>query len=230
MWHVWRTELPGRYRVDIRDPDYLNAWFVFYDENANPVRVHIRDSFDVEKLRYTYEKVDLPWMHKKPLPRRRITKTPLTGSLTEPTTFPKALDSVIKTRVIRPGKKRSKQEKEEQEEVLVVEFEIKLTDEFVKFDVYVNDMSNDEDDENNVKVVRPELAGSYTSLVHKGKHMVGKDGKMVMVRKSSLKLGLNTLLEELGDEDNEIVEVSLVPRTGTQGIEITDVKIVYVSD
>ncbi|KAL9226153.1 hypothetical protein vseg_001997 [Gypsophila vaccaria] len=237
MWHVWRTQLPGP-RVNIYEPDYLNAWFVFYDENANPVRVYIRDSFDIEKLGYTYEKVDLPWTF-SPVPGGRVpTKTRAkilsSSSKINSVTFPKALDSVIKTQVARPGKQSPGQQK--QEEVLVVDFDTMPTDEFVKFDVYINDTLDREKDEDSARVT-PELAGSYNALAHRAKHMMTKGAmkkdekkKMMMIRKSCLKLALNTLLEEIGDEDSDVLEVTIAPRSGTQGIEITSIKIVYASD
>lgn len=39
IWSVWKT-LPGKARRDFDDPDYLNATFLLYDENAQLVRMH----------------------------------------------------------------------------------------------------------------------------------------------------------------------------------------------
>ncbi|XP_074309646.1 polyphenol oxidase, chloroplastic-like [Silene latifolia] len=233
MWHLWRTELPGPSRVDISDPDYLNAWFVFYDENGNPVKVKVRDSFDIEKLGYTYEKVELPWL--QPLrirPSPRMVKPPFT---TESVTFPKALDSVIKTQVKRPSKSlgRSMREKEEEEEILVIEFELcHAEDKFVKFDVYVNDpIDHSNDDEETM--VTPEMAGTYTALPHRGmQHRSGMRNMMSgeVKRKTSLRLALNILLEEIGVGNDDTIEVALVPRSGTECLNITAVKIEFTSE
>ncbi|XP_074309649.1 polyphenol oxidase, chloroplastic-like [Silene latifolia] len=235
MWHLWRTVLDGGSRVDIREPDYLNAWFVFYDENAIPVKVKVRDSLDIEKLGYTYQDVELPWLS---TPRPRISpysellrmKPPVTPESS--VTFPKALDSVIKTLVRRPSKSlgRSMREKEEEEEILVIEFELcHAEDQFVKFDVYVNDpIDHNNDDEDTM--VTPEMAGTYTALPHRRmqhKMMNGKDEKK---RKSTLKLALNTLLKEIGIEDDDTIEVALVPRSGTKCLNITGVKIGFTSE
>ncbi|XP_074309653.1 polyphenol oxidase, chloroplastic-like [Silene latifolia] len=234
MWHLWRTELPGRSRVNIRDQDYLNAWFVFYDENANPVKVKVKDSFDIEKLGYTYEKVELPWLFQPRVrPSRPMIITPFTPD--ETVTFPKALDSVIKIQVRRPSKSlgRTIEEKEEEEEILVIEFELCHADvQFVKFDVYVNDPIDHSNDDEDTKVT-PGMAGTYTSLSHRGmpnmsgmKNMTSGEVK----RKSSLRLALNLLLAEIGVENDDIIEVALVPRSGTECLDITAVKIEFTSD
>ncbi|XP_074309645.1 polyphenol oxidase, chloroplastic-like [Silene latifolia] len=233
MWHLWRTVLPGRSRVDIRDSDYLNAWFVFYDENANPVKVKVRDSFDIEKLGYTYDQdVELPWLHRPP-PRRpspRTTKTPFT---TESVTFPKALNSVIKTQFRRPSKslRRTMLEKEEEEEILVIDFELCFVDdEFVKFDVYINDPIDHSNDDEKTRVT-PEMAGTYTALPHRGmQHNKMMNGKDEMKRKCTLKLALNALLKEIGVDDVDVIEVALVPRSGTKCLDITAVKIDFISE
>lgn len=57
MWNIWKT-LGGR-RQDITDSDYLDASFVFYDENAQLVRVKVRDCLDPTNLGYTYQDVDI---------------------------------------------------------------------------------------------------------------------------------------------------------------------------
>lgn len=67
MWTLWKT-LGGR-RQDITDPDFLDASFVFYDENAKMVRVKVRDCLDHTKLGYVYQDVEVPWLRSRPKPR-----------------------------------------------------------------------------------------------------------------------------------------------------------------
>jgi hypothetical protein len=62
LWLMWR-ELGGQ---DIDDPDWLDAEFLFYDENADMVRVNVRDTLDFEKFRVVYEQVDVEWLHYSP--------------------------------------------------------------------------------------------------------------------------------------------------------------------
>ncbi|KAL2526045.1 polyphenol oxidase I [Abeliophyllum distichum] len=52
MWTIWLNNLGGS---NFTDPDWLNAYFIFYNEEANPVRVRVKDCLDVTKLGYQYE-------------------------------------------------------------------------------------------------------------------------------------------------------------------------------
>ena len=72
MWSDWKT-LRGK-RRDFTDPDWLDAGFLFYDENAQLIRVKVRESLDTKKLGYVYQDVDvdIPWLKSKPTPRRTI--------------------------------------------------------------------------------------------------------------------------------------------------------------
>ncbi|KAF2303387.1 hypothetical protein GH714_017747 [Hevea brasiliensis] len=72
MWTIWKT-LGGK-RTEFTDPDWLDATFLFYDENANLVRVKVRDCIDHKKMRYAYQEVDIPWLKSKPTPRTLIKK------------------------------------------------------------------------------------------------------------------------------------------------------------
>lgn len=63
MWCDWKN-LPGGKRTGFEDdPDWMESQLLFYDENADLIRVKIKDSLDIVKLRYTYEEVDNPWAH-----------------------------------------------------------------------------------------------------------------------------------------------------------------------
>ncbi|GAB4826922.1 hypothetical protein Ancab_033801 [Ancistrocladus abbreviatus] len=228
VWSIWKT-LGGK-RNDPTDPDWLNTEFIFYDENANLVRVKVQDCLDTTNLGYVYQDVDLPWLNSRPTSKKSKVKSLFsrpksahaapTSTQTAPTVdFPKALTSVIRTEVARPKKGRSKKEKEEEEEVLVIGVELER-DVFVKFDVFVND----EEDDPKHGPVRTEFAGSFVNVIHKHKH--GKNNKKM---KTKLRLGITDLLEDLGADDDESVVVTLVPRQGSDVVVITDVKIVFAS-
>ncbi|KAI3795827.1 hypothetical protein L1987_38487 [Smallanthus sonchifolius] len=172
MWSVWKT-LGGK-RNDFTDKDWLDSSFLFYDENAEMVRVKVRDCLD--------------------------SKNP-------------GLDKTIKVLVPRPKKSRSKKQKGEEEEILVIEgIEVKR-DAFVKFDVFVND----EDDGVKATADKTEFAGSFVNVPHKHKH-----GKNVKTR---LRLGISELLEDLKAEDDDNVLVTLVPKNGGDEISIRGIKI-----
>ncbi|KAI9120335.1 hypothetical protein K1719_007368 [Acacia pycnantha] len=233
MWSIWKTLGGNNKRRDISDPDWLNSGFLFYDENKNLVRVKIKDCLDTTKLGYVYQDVDIPWLKSKPTPSRKSSKprklalvpqlfgvgaAQAAETSSKTVKFPVVLESTVSTVVKRPKKGRSTKEKEEKEEVLVIEgIEFERND-AVKFDVFVND----EDD----KVVRPdntEFAGSFVSVPHTHKH---KNKKVI----TYLRLGLSDLLEDLEAEDDDSVRVTLVPRYGKGLVTIRGIKIDLIAD
>jgi len=227
MWSVWRGLASSN--KDFTDSDWLNASFIFYDENKQAVRVKVKDCLDTKKLGYTYQDVDLPWKNSRPATKRSRAVTTLSSSTpktanaatspsTSTVTFPRPLDSMIRTDVKRPNKSKRK---EAAEEVLVVEVELEKSNVYVKFDVYVND----EDDIHSKKTqIRTEYAGSFVNVPHKHRH--GKQSKKM---KTNLRLGLKDLIEELGADDDEAITVTLVPRCGNEAVIINDIKIVLSS-
>ncbi|KAF2305141.1 hypothetical protein P3X46_033300 [Hevea brasiliensis] len=229
MWTIWKT-LGGKKRTEFADPDWLDAAFLFYDENANLVRVKVRDCIDTKQLGYVYQEVDIPWLKSKPTPRRLTKKVANvfhhhghaaqaaeTQNLTPLSSFPLVLDKVIRTMVRRPKKSRSKQEKEEEEEILVVDGIELDRDAVVKFDVYVNDEDDLQSGPDN-----SEFAGSFVNVPHVHKH-----GKKM---KTCLRLGITDLLEDLGAEDDDSVVVTLVPKYGKGNVKIGGIKIDFVQD
>ncbi|KAD4982380.1 hypothetical protein E3N88_19051 [Mikania micrantha] len=220
MWSVWKT-LGGK-RNDFSDKDWLDSSFLFYDENAEMVRVKVRDCLDSKNLGYVYQNVETPWLNSKPTPRikRVLSKIKKLGVARADEhipfakdVFPASLDKPIKVLVPRPKKSRSKKQKEEEEEILVIQgIEVKR-DAFVKFDVFVND----EDDGMNATADKTEFAGSFVNVPHKHKHK-----KNVKTR---LRLGISELLEDLNADDDDNVLVTLVPKNGGGEISIGGIKI-----
>ncbi|KAL3820540.1 hypothetical protein ACJIZ3_006445 [Penstemon smallii] len=211
MWTVWKT-LGGR-REDIKDPDYLDASFLFYDENAQMVRVKVRDCLDETKLGYVYQDVEIPWMESRPKPRvssvlRKLKKLGKANAA-ETHVLPAKLDKVIKVMVKRPKKRRSKKEKDEVEEILVIQGIELERDAYAKFDVYINDEDDTVTTEENT-----EFAGSFVNVPHKHKH-----GKKI---KTDLRLSISDILEDLDTEDDDHVLVTLVPTSAGDSIKIHD--------
>ncbi|BBN04284.1 polyphenol oxidase [Marchantia polymorpha subsp. ruderalis] len=61
LWSVWRKL--GYGHDDPTDPDWLDATFLFWDENAVMRRVKVRDFLDLNALGYRYEEVnDASWI------------------------------------------------------------------------------------------------------------------------------------------------------------------------
>nr|ADC92563.1 polyphenol oxidase [Nelumbo nucifera] len=221
MWTIWK-KLGGR-RKDFKDPDWLNAGFLLYDENKQLVRVKVRDCLDEKKLRYSYQDVEIPWMKTRPTPGKlmaaaqklKITDRGLKKKKPTVSEFPKELDAPFKVVVKRPRKSRSKKEKEDEEEILVIDQVELERDTVVKFDVYINDEDEPSPD-------KSEFAGSFVNVPH-------KHGKKMSKLKTCLRFGISELLEDLEAEDDDEVVVTIVPRIGGDLVTIGGIKIVFAS-
>ncbi|KAK1303914.1 hypothetical protein QJS10_CPB11g01353 [Acorus calamus] len=226
MWDVWKAINKNKHK-DFTDKDWLETSFLFYDENKRPVRVRVRDALEPSVMKYGYEQVPLPWLKTKPLVKLgRLTKAARGKKLEEhveadvAASFPLKLKKAVSVTVKRPKVSRSATEKEEAEEVLVVDGIEFSRDEYVKIDVYVNSAGHEE----KVSPGGRELIGSFVSVPHKHKH--DKKEKAIT---TSLRLGLSEFLEETGAEGDESIVVSLVPRKGKSKIKIGGLKIEFAS-
>lgn len=220
MWDLWKG-IGGSHR-DFTDSDWLDTAFLFYDENAQLVRVKVRDCLDSAKLRYTYQEVEVPWLRSRPT-TRRVAKTAAADSARKKkagagdaaSVFPRKLDSVVKVIVKRPKKSRSKKEKEDEDELLVIDQIEVPRDVPAKFDVFVN-----VEDHKKRGPGASEFAGSFVNVAHKHKH-----SKSPALIKTRLRLGITELLEDLGADDDDDVVVTLVPRYGKDVITVGGVHI-----
>lgn len=217
MWTIWQ-QLGGTGRKrDYTDSDWLNASFIFYDENGQAVRVRVADTLDNQKMGYKFAKTPLPWLDSKPVPAKKKTgyaaksKAPYVTSV-----FPVTLDKVVQVKVARPKTSRTKEEKEAEEEILLLEGVEVAIDKYAKFDVYLND-----DDDPSGGKDKAEYAGSFAHLPHKHKGM-----KKI---RTTLSLGLNEALEDLGVEGDDSILVTLAPKVGGGVVTVDSIKIVYGS-
>ena len=132
--------------------------------------------------------------------------------------FPITLDEAASVAVRRPvAAKRSEAEKASREEVLVIDGIEVDRDVAAKFDVFVN-----AEDHAAVGSGGRELAGSFVNVPHRHGHGHGKKGRGI---KTTLRLALNEQLEDLKAEDDESVEVTLVPRQGKGKVKVGGVRI-----
>ncbi|CAL1397916.1 unnamed protein product [Linum trigynum] len=208
MWDLWKTLGPRR--TDFTDPDWLDAAFLFYDENCRLVRCRIGDSLDNKKLKTDYNSVAIEWLHSKRIPKKTGTTKAAPSKtskkkreLTDLSKFPLVLNKAISVAVPRPRKNRSKAEKEEEEEVVVVKgIEIDRS-QVIKFDVALND----DDDGAPAGPRDTEFAGSFVNVPHRQKPGASKF-------KTALTLGITDLLEDLGADGDDTVVVTLVPQAG----------------
>ncbi|KAJ9560931.1 hypothetical protein OSB04_006091 [Centaurea solstitialis] len=223
MWKLWKDMQGPDYpdHTEPTDPDWLNASYLFYDENKNLVRVYNRDSVNMETLGYEYEPSPLPWLRSRPVGRNLnanvAAKSFGTVKKVEETTFPVKLDKTVKVLVKRPATNRSKEDKRKAYELLRVNG-IKLDGEkFVKFDVFVNDL----DDGTPSTPSDSEFAGSFSQLAHLHGH------KMLMT--SGATFGLNELLEDIKAESDEYILVTLEPKEGCEDVTVAEIKVELVA-
>ncbi|XVF25844.1 hypothetical protein REPUB_Repub13aG0248900 [Reevesia pubescens] len=228
MWSLWK-ELPGKKRKDFTDSDWLDSSFVFYDENANLVRCKVRDCLDTKTLGYDYQRCDLPWLRAKPIsrkfsnkgkkPRGQAVAAEIKNKKVIRNAFPIVLDKIVSIEIPRQKKSRTRLEKEDEEEILVIEGIELDRDASVKFDVYIND----EDDESPTGPEDSEFAGTFTNLPHNHKHGNKKF-------KTSLILSLSDLLEDLDVEGDDSIVVTLVPKEGKGLVTVGNIKIDFIQE
>uniref|UniRef100_A0A0C9S6R6 TSA: Wollemia nobilis Ref_Wollemi_Transcript_14401_2252 transcribed RNA sequence n=1 Tax=Wollemia nobilis TaxID=56998 RepID=A0A0C9S6R6_9CONI len=224
MWYIWNSVLG---RKNIQDPDLLNSKFLFYDENKQLVQVRAGDAYDLNKLRYCYQEVDLPWLTDgRSLKKAGTLKAkPAVEKFNESPNQLTELKGPVSVRVKRPTQKRSSKEKNEAEEVLSVEgIELDVT-QSAKFGIFLNLPDADA----STSLDNPHFAGSFVHFGH-GKHEM-KTTKTTTNRKLSYKVGITETLEDIGATEDESIIVTLVPQASKfqpkEPIKFTSVKISY---
>ncbi|KAL4555245.1 hypothetical protein LXL04_037857 [Taraxacum kok-saghyz] len=141
MWKLWK-EMGIKGHIEPPEPDWLNASYVFYNENIELVRVYNKDCVQLEKLKYNYQVVPIPWKYSRPVACTKKSNIALlsVGTVKEAqdSKFPLKLDKITKVLVKRPIINQSKEDKENANEVLLIKEIMFNSHKFVKFDVFVN--------------------------------------------------------------------------------------------
>ncbi|XVF67737.1 hypothetical protein PTKIN_Ptkin10aG0146000 [Pterospermum kingtungense] len=223
LWEVWREI--HQHQLDIKDPDWLDSFFFFYDENLRLVKIKVRDVLDITKLGYSYEQVDRPWLNKRRMPSvppklaRQILKNKHNENKSLLSSYHvlssdfrphgRALGTSLTVKV-----NRSKRETEEEEVIVVHGIEVK-GEAYVKFDVYVNLIN-----ETRINPKFREFAGTFASI---------PGGGEMMKRKINLKLGVSELLQDLEGDQDDSIWVTLLPMTSScSNLTIGGVRIEYM--
>ncbi|XP_057796072.1 polyphenol oxidase I, chloroplastic-like [Salvia miltiorrhiza] len=209
MWTLWKDVLPSDVVPEktITDPDYLNASFLFYDENAQLVRVYVRDSIDTRKMGYDLQRIDLPWLDYRPPIQTALARIKKTSSSAPKaaTLFPLKLNKVVRFEVQKTKKGKA-------DELLVLEDITVDTTKFLKFDVFVND-----EDDNPLELDKAAYAGTYAQVPHKAPKKTST---------TSIRLKLTDLYEDMDIADDDTIVVTIVPRHEGPGVTIGGIKII----
>ncbi|PAN33959.1 hypothetical protein PAHAL_6G060200 [Panicum hallii] len=202
LWHIWSTKLGGE---GFKDPEWLDASFVFYDDVANPrpVRIKFRDVLDTRNLGYTYDaesEKDLPWLtcklnplvpHGKDSPPRPSPRKMLVYPL-----------SLAKGEVVEVAAVAVPPRQPGQQRVLVIqgiEYDPKAEN---KFDVAINVPG---DQALQVGPENSEYAGSF-AVVPSSKAGGGTlEGRITLF--------IDDVLDDVMGDGDTTVDVVLVPRT-----------------
>ncbi|KAK9150035.1 hypothetical protein Syun_008344 [Stephania yunnanensis] len=212
MWDIYSKK--RGYKVEFNDPDFLEASFLFYDENRQLVRCKVSDSLSAEQLGYTYAPEVCPWegigrrIRKEKTAKKQEAKKQLQlVEVSEFGTQPRPLDDPIRALVRRPKKNRSKLEMEEEIEVLVVDniqFEPGTN---IRFDVYISKPIEG--------LATPDY-GEYAGRFSRIPHIHNK--KFHHTGKARLQIGITELVENINAESSKGLVVTLVPRMGYPSI------------
>jgi len=231
MWKIWK-DLGIKGHSEPTDPDWLNASYLFYDENEQLVRVYNKDCVKLENLKYDYQTSPIPWFTNRSVPHNTNSNAAPTPTVNQvpPVTFPIKLDKIIKVLVKRPAKSRSRAEKEKENEQLVIKGIKFDASNFIKFDVFVND----QDDVPASSAAESEFVGSFAQLPHhhgrggRGRGGHGGRGRHSSMMTSAARFGLTELLEDIGADDDEYILVTLVPKEGAENLTIDGIEAVLV--
>ncbi|MCO5611039.1 hypothetical protein L7F22_065289 [Adiantum nelumboides] len=234
LWAVWNT-LGGR-RRDHTDPDFLNAEFLFYDENGRMVRVNVEDALDNSKLGVTYAKVngDQLWLNYEPQP---LSTTTTTRKRVAPRSMddihelgpasqdanPIKIDKKFVSLVTRPSTVPQDLldkglEKEDLEEVLVLEYVQVPRNVATHIAVFINLPEADA----TTPLSCAEYVGSFINVPH----LVG-DGMDMSSRSVYARFGISDNLQRLGITDLATILVTIVAKLGEIPISLKGIKIEY---
>ncbi|XP_068655838.1 polyphenol oxidase, chloroplastic-like [Aristolochia californica] len=202
LWSIYRSQLGNQ--LEFNDRDWLNASFVFYDENEKVVSITVRQCLNQMDMGYVYQNVPVEYLNSPPtFTPRAAAPTPPLSSVSEFGPTPRPLSSTIRAVVRRPRTSRSATEKRREAEVLSID-DIELNGpETTRFDVYVNKLTQGS------SVAGPgTFAGSFVRVRH---NHLNEDGSHT---KTIQKFGITSLLDEIGADADENVVVTLIPRDG----------------
>ncbi|CAN1223491.1 Polyphenol oxidase latent form, chloroplastic [Linum perenne] len=229
LWNIWKTIDP-KTRVDFPDDDFREASFLFYDENRELVRIKVKDVLDNFPLGYDYEDSPTPWREINSTPNQYNTaRKKLVGAaasrkmidaakLTPQSAFPVKLDKAVNVTLTRPKKGRSKKEKQESSEILVIHGIEFGGDKVISFDVLVND-----EPENPSGPSNSEFAGTFVHVPHGPTRHVHAEGKKKHT--ANFRMDITDLVDDIGAENDDDLLVTFIPKISDGSVSIGGVSI-----
>lgn len=182
LWEVWKG-LQVNESEAFADSDWLDASFVFWDENLRLVRIKVRDCLGIGKLKYKYENVAIQWLDSRP-EVERFERSSMALSATK---FPVELNSTMVSVVV--SRKGPDGMREGEEALVIDDIEFDRRDN-ARFDVYV---------------------GSNSGRINVGRFSKLPAGERPATVRTQARFGVKDALMEIGALEDESVVVSLVP-------------------
>lgn len=201
LWAIW-DGISGKRSKVIADEDFLNATFLFWDENMERVRIQVRDIIDMRKLGYVYEDVPLKWMDIDTMVENETRVLGMGNfavkDLVTYVNFPLLLSSAAKVNVTRMLGR---------EKLVVSGIELDGRD-YIWFDVYVS----------RVGAGKRVQAGCFI-------HMERRSDKRIPV-KTKMQVGITEVIQQVGAADDDRIVVFLEPKVGGDKVMIGGVAII----
>ncbi|XP_068653932.1 polyphenol oxidase, chloroplastic-like [Aristolochia californica] len=205
LWSTYRSLIGNQ--TEFNDSDWLDARFVFFDENEKVVSVTTRQCLNQKDLGYVYQNVPVEYLSSPQPVTPPATPPQSSFPVSEFGPTPRPLSGTIRAVVGRPRTSPSPSDKRLEAEVLFVD-DIELNDPAAaRFDVYVNRLS-----QGSYVAGLGTFAGSFVRVRH---NHTNRDGSHI---RTLQKFGITSLLEEIGAEADENVVITLVPRDGNLSI------------
>ncbi|KAK8916802.1 hypothetical protein KSP39_PZI022441 [Platanthera zijinensis] len=202
LWAIWEG-IPGKSSKVIADPDFLDASFLFWDENLERVRIRVRDVIDPRKLGYVYQDVPLKWMDIKTrvedetsiLQAQDLARPYPVGKLN----FPLRLRSAAKVNVRRTASRG--------ETLVVSDIELDGRD-YVWFDIYVSRVDGG----------GRAQAGCFIHMERRS------DKKIPIITK--MQIGIADVIKQIGAAADDQIVVTLEPKVGGDKVTVGGVSII----
>nr|BAM15845.1 hypothetical protein [Portulaca oleracea] len=214
-WTIWKGLDGGRKEFD--EADFLNNFFIFYDEKKKPVKIYVKDVLDEKILGYKYETSDTPWLD--PL-HPVVDHKPLPIPPAVPLKFPLPLGiSGFQTKVPRPENRVK-----DSEEILEIKVQQKASKKYIKFDVYLFDEHNHKTPDGKTK-----SAISYVGSCTELPHQPHEGHKTEEIPTKTLLMPISEVIKNVGAENDDYVTVAFQNITGElDSIDILGIKIRYL--
>ncbi|PKA50210.1 Polyphenol oxidase, chloroplastic [Apostasia shenzhenica] len=202
LWAIWESIAGNGSSKAFKDPDFLNASFVFWDENMQRVRIRVRDCIDTRKqLNYHYEDVQIPWLNMTTEIERVVAGDRLRSRA--------SASAVLGFSAVTVQVGRTAGAEGEKLVVGGIQFDRR---ERVWFDVYVGRAGGEA-----LRATVRTAAGCFVNMEGGG---AAGEGSAVS---TELRLGITEFVEAIGAAGDDSLAVTLVPKIGGDRVTIGNI-------